>query len=247
LHIRLAQLIGDEDQTLGSLAECMKKKFDEYWGDLFNLNPLFYVAEILDPRKKLKYLRFYLCEIGIESTQVESFVERVEDALVRLFHQYLQFEPEEPLSGSDLDPGYVSKEEDYSKRLRVQFSKLISEKRKADTILELKLYLTASCETGDAWFDILDWWKANCKTFPVLSKMAMDVLAIPATASFSQQAFSKNFRELVWHKSRLSEELRETLICGQDWFMFKPPPADFKEAVIDEMALDDEEEIQCMV
>jgi Domain of unknown function (DUF4413) len=59
---------------LGSLAQRMKNKFDEYWGDLFNLNPLFYVAEVLDPRKKLKYLRFYLNEIGIGSTQVENFV-----------------------------------------------------------------------------------------------------------------------------------------------------------------------------
>lgn len=95
--------------------------------------------------------------------------------MVHLFQQYLQFEPEELSSSSDSDPGYVSKEEDYSKRLRVQFSNLMAEERKAERILELKLYLTASCETGDAWFDILDWWKANCTMYPVLSQMAMDV------------------------------------------------------------------------
>ncbi|KAJ3696729.1 hypothetical protein LUZ61_000434 [Rhynchospora tenuis] len=242
MRTRLAQLCLNEDKLLGSLAECMKNRLDEYWGDLSSLNPLIYIALVLDPRKKLKYIRFYLSEIDTESSLVESIVEQVEATLVRLFEQYLEFEPEESLSGSDSDLVYFSEDEDYSEKLRVQFFKLIEKERKGNRILELKQYLTVSCETDDGSFDILDWWEANCMKYPVLSKIAMDVLAIPASAAFYEQAFSTGFRELVWHKSRLSGKLREALICGQDWFNYKKPPADFKESFIDEMAIEYGEE-----
>ncbi|KAJ4814219.1 Zinc finger BED domain-containing protein RICESLEEPER 3 [Rhynchospora pubera] len=242
MRTRLAQLGANNDKMLGSLAGRIKKRFDEYWGDLLGLNPLFYVALVLDPRKKLKYIRFYLSEIDTDSSLVVSIVERVEATLVRLFEQYLEFEPEKSLSGSDSDLVYSSEDENYSEKLRVHFFKLIEKERKGDRILELKQYLTASCETGNGSFDILDWWKANCMRYPVLSQIAMDVLAIPASAAFYEQAFSTGFRELIWHKSRLSGELREALICGQDWFSYKKPPADFKESFIDEMAIEYGEE-----
>ncbi|XVF84520.1 hypothetical protein PTKIN_Ptkin17bG0043500 [Pterospermum kingtungense] len=41
----------------------MKAKFDKYWGNLEKTNLLLYIATILNPRKKLKFVRFCFSEM----------------------------------------------------------------------------------------------------------------------------------------------------------------------------------------
>jgi len=41
----------------------IKLKFEKYWGYEVNQNVLLYVANILDPRLKLKYVKFYFGEL----------------------------------------------------------------------------------------------------------------------------------------------------------------------------------------
>ena len=57
---------------------------------------------------------------------------------------------------------------------------------------ELDSYLSESCvemiEEGK--FDILKWWRLNAERFPVLSKMARDLLAIPISTVASESNFS---------------------------------------------------------
>ncbi|XP_052111497.1 zinc finger BED domain-containing protein RICESLEEPER 2-like [Arachis duranensis] len=49
---------GSRDPLLGSMAERMKLKYDKYWGNIKNINMMIFVAVVLDPRYKLKFVNF---------------------------------------------------------------------------------------------------------------------------------------------------------------------------------------------
>lgn len=66
--------------------------------------------------------------------------------------------------------------------------------------------------------DILQWWKISSSKYPVLSKMARDILAIPASTVPSESAFSTGGRVISDYRSSLAGSTVEALICLQDWF-----------------------------
>ncbi|GJS38309.1 zinc finger BED domain-containing protein RICESLEEPER 2 [Tanacetum coccineum] len=65
--------------------------------------------------------------------------------------------------------------------------------------------------------DILQWWKVNGPRFPIVSKMARDILAIQISTVASEAAFSTGGRVLDPYRTRLSTTIVEALICTQDW------------------------------
>ncbi|VVA41406.1 Hypothetical predicted protein [Prunus dulcis] len=66
-------------------------------------------------------------------------------------------------------------------------------------------------------FNILDWWKAHKKNFPVLSIMARDVLTTPVSTVASESAFSAGGRVLDEKRTRLTPQICEALMCLKDW------------------------------
>ncbi|KAF0907514.1 hypothetical protein E2562_018333 [Oryza meyeriana var. granulata] len=80
-------------------------------------------------------------------------------------------------------------------RTRRLMRSLIAQKMRLDngamssTKSELEKYLAEENEE-DKDFDILEWWKDNANRFPVLSRMALDLLAIPISTVASESAFS---------------------------------------------------------
>jgi hypothetical protein len=65
----------------------MKKKYEKYWGTMERINLLLYIAHVLDPRTKLKALKYYLekCSGSDWAKQIET---NVKDLLNRLWEQY---------------------------------------------------------------------------------------------------------------------------------------------------------------
>ena len=49
---------GGGDKVMATYAHRMKEKFSKYWENFSNVNYLFHVAIVLDPRYKLKYVKF---------------------------------------------------------------------------------------------------------------------------------------------------------------------------------------------
>ncbi|XP_071914073.1 zinc finger BED domain-containing protein RICESLEEPER 2-like [Coffea arabica] len=86
-----------------------------------------------------------------------------------------------------------------------------------DAKSELEKYLNEDCEEDDERFDILLWWKANSLRFPILSKVARDVLAVPISTVASESAFSTGGRVLDTFRSSLTPRIVQGLICAQDW------------------------------
>ncbi|GKA76925.1 zinc finger BED domain-containing protein RICESLEEPER 2-like protein [Tanacetum coccineum] len=65
-------------------------------------------------------------------------------------------------------------------------------------------------------FDVLGFWKAKETIFPVLSRMAMDILSVQATSVASESAFSTSGRVLSIQKTRLTPTSLEMCMCLKD-------------------------------
>ena len=55
---------------------------------------------------------------------------------------------------------------------------------------DLDLYLSELVIEEEGEFDILRWWKLNSKRFPLISRMARDILTIPISTVASEYASS---------------------------------------------------------
>jgi hypothetical protein len=99
-----------------------------------------------------------------------------------------------------------------------QWNKHVKEQQENRAQLsELQVYLEDAVHPQEDAFDILSWWSSNAVKYPVISRIAKDVLAAPATSVASESAFSTGGRILSDYRSRLLSETIEALICLQDW------------------------------
>jgi hypothetical protein len=71
--------------------------------------------------------------------------------------------------------------------------------------------------------DLLVWWKASEQRFPILARMARDVLAIPISIVASESTFSTSGRILDDFRSSLTPFMLEALVCAQDWLRWSIP------------------------
>ncbi|GJR02827.1 zinc finger BED domain-containing protein RICESLEEPER 2 [Tanacetum coccineum] len=91
-------------------------------------------------------------------------------------------------------------------------------------------------------FDVLDFWKAKETMFPILSRMAMDILSVQATSVASESAFSTSGRVLSIRRTRLTPASLEMCMCLKDHLDAQErkqdkstleTPVDFEEEVLD--------------
>jgi len=62
-------------------------------------------------------------------------------------------------------------------------------------------------------FDVLIWWKSNSTQYPILSRVARDVLATSVSTVPSEFAFSTGERVISDFWNRLNSGTVEALIC----------------------------------
>lgn len=84
---------------------------------------------------------------------------------------------------------------------------------------ELTMYLEEGVLQGNEGrnFNVLDWWNIHKLKYRVLSKMAIDVLAVPISTVASESTFSAGGRVIDPYRSTLTPNTVEMLICGGDW------------------------------
>ena len=61
--------------------------------------------------------------------------------------------------------------------------------------------------------DVLVFWRANEFRYPILARMARDFLTIPISTVASESTFNASGRVLDQHRSALSKDIVEALIC----------------------------------
>jgi hypothetical protein len=88
MHTSISQLCRSEDVYVSNMAKNMMAKYKKYWGDQDTQNFLLYVAVVLDPRFKLKYVRFCFGRL-YDVEEAENFTIKVKNTLLRLFEHYM--------------------------------------------------------------------------------------------------------------------------------------------------------------
>ncbi|KAL4590877.1 hypothetical protein LXL04_003822 [Taraxacum kok-saghyz] len=105
---------------------------------------------------------------------------------------------------------------------------------------ELDKYLGEDREAMDVNFDILKWWGINKCRYPVLSKMARDVLAIPVSTVASEVAFSTGGWVLDSFRTSLTPRMVEALVCTQDWVRDCHDPINVDDILLEMEKLEEE-------
>ncbi|KAL0345732.1 UNVERIFIED_CONTAM: putative AC transposase [Sesamum radiatum] len=211
---------------MASMAIRMRDKFNKYWGNIDNINWFLFVAILLDPRYKLKYVSFGLATIyESDPSFVKRMTEKI-DMLHLLYKQYAHSSLEHTSKDKDSIQDYIllqlDGEDDPSELLESQFAKHMEEEQCAESKSEVTRYLLDGCEKSSKDFDVLKWWKSSSSKYPILSKIAEDVLAIPVSTIALESAFSTSGRVIDAFRSSLSPKMVEALICTQDWLRASP-------------------------
>ncbi|KAL2235955.1 UNVERIFIED_CONTAM: Zinc finger BED domain-containing protein RICESLEEPER 2 [Sesamum indicum] len=88
---------------------------------------------------------------------------------------------------------------------------------------ELDSYLKEEIVTdGSPNFSIIEWWKVHTPRFPILARLARDVLAMPISTVVSESAFSTGGRIIDEFRLSLTPKMAQALICCQDWLHHTP-------------------------
>ncbi|KAL0295964.1 UNVERIFIED_CONTAM: putative AC transposase [Sesamum radiatum] len=184
----LNEWINGDDVDLVDMARQMNAKFDKYWGNIEKMNIMLYVAVILDPRHKFFYLRYVFKNVhGPEIG--EKMGDLAKSALYDVFEEYKKM-----YSSTTSRPSTTSSSE----------SKLDS-------------YLNEKIETDEPpSFSITEWWKLHTPRFPILARLARDVLAMPISTVASESAFSTGGRIIDDFRASLTPKMAQALIGCQD-------------------------------
>jgi hypothetical protein len=67
--------------------------------------------------------------------------------------------------------------------------------------------------------DIIQWWRDNRRRYPILSRIAFDLLAAPATSAADERAFSEADDTINYERPRLHEDTAEATQCLRSWIL----------------------------
>jgi len=187
----------------------MIQKFDKYWKEIQGPMGL---ATILNPRFKTDYLIGFIETLtGDSSAECVEGVSDVTNTLYDLMKEYEMDDDEDNTESSApalANSGVLSS---ISARVASRRPASVRFKSKLDRYLEDEL-VPIQIEN----FQILDWWKVAGTRYPVLRKVARDIYAIPVSTVASESAFTTSGRVVSEHRSRLTPDLLEALMCSQD-------------------------------
>ena len=83
----IAHLIKSQNYLLKNMATKMEYKSDKYWGKWDKINHLLYVVVVLDPRKKMRFLKFSFSEIYGDEV-ADEMIDLVRGTLVKWYDYY---------------------------------------------------------------------------------------------------------------------------------------------------------------
>ena len=144
----------------------MHLKFEKYWEEGDKINPLLYVAVVLDPRKKLMFLKFCFTKVYGE-IKAYGKIANVRDVLTKLYEHYasvhspnVEVESSNEKSTTTMDVD-VSETNPYA-LVNSQYNLYLEVEQSLGCNNELDKYLAEICEgRKDVNFDVLLWWKTN--------------------------------------------------------------------------------------
>ncbi|XP_028118041.1 zinc finger BED domain-containing protein RICESLEEPER 1-like [Camellia sinensis] len=157
---QLSRKESKEDELSSLMAKGMKAKFQKYWRNGDKINLLLYVAVVLDPRKKLRHVKFCFSYLyGVE--MVNQMMGQVKDYLTRLYNHYIGNDSSsvEVTNTSEQSAMNVDDDcDDLQLFISSQFNSYLDFEYSILFKSEVDAYLAKLCQgTKDEKFDILNW------------------------------------------------------------------------------------------
>nr|KAJ0227033.1 hypothetical protein LSAT_V11C100045650 [Lactuca sativa] len=207
----------------------MIDKYDKYWGDLEKLNDFLYFAVILDPRFKFDFLQqafekliklknpkkdpILNSEVILkDKVLIRGLQQRFENFFYFYKSKFDNTDSSQNQTHGHEDVVVIDDENDFMGDLIVQ-----TDYPSASMETELTRYLNEQSVKYNKDFDILLWWKQNASRYPIVSRMAKDILGLQISTVASEAAFSTSGRILDLYRTNLSANIVEALVCTQDW------------------------------
>ncbi|KAK9681591.1 hypothetical protein RND81_10G013400 [Saponaria officinalis] len=255
----LAQIVGvgslissyctHENDHIRSMASKMKAKHDKYWGDVENLNILLFIAVILDLRHKWVFVEWTITDT-YDAESADMLLVTIKKTLKSLFETYdtssILTRENDEASSKFVSPSSLNRDKGTNKKVDAQQLLMDRFKKEKGTSMnvekksELDKYLSDDLEQNDDKFDLLGWWKdSSTRRYPIISKLAKDVLAMPISTVASESAFSTGGRVLDSFRTSLTPRIVEALICCQDWLRKSRGPLIIEERLADLEAIEE--------
>jgi hypothetical protein len=223
IHLKIIEWQKSSDSFIASMATVMKEKFDKYWE---MSNTALAVACFLDPRYKMKVVEFYYTEMS-DDYGFDAMYE-FKKVLQKLFDSYASMygsSTSSPMQRAEVRTSrnvrtsqcYTDLNEEPKRKRLSSFLRDNTEFAHYQSELDQYNNEPLLCWKEGNHFDILSWWKTHGANYPILARLARDVLAIPASTVASESAFSAGGRVVHKYRSRLDPEIVEALICTKDW------------------------------
>ena len=210
------------NSVIKAMAENMILKFDKYWDVI---NGILAVASILDPMKKLECVSFYFHLIYGDGYEIECL--RIKQLLTDLVDDYKDKmnSTREPSSSGVVESDVILRKRTFDE---IDDCENLWEKHVLQAPLkrscksEVDVYLEEERLVMDEQkFSILAWWSANSGKYPILSRVAKDLLAVPISTVPSESAFSMGGKVVSPQRSRLHPSTVEALMCLQSWLFMQ--------------------------
>ncbi|WVZ83450.1 hypothetical protein U9M48_030596 [Paspalum notatum var. saurae] len=226
----LKDLAWQSTDLLKQVATTMHSKFEKYW-DPSEDNPYtesnprrkkkeiafniaLVIATFLDPRRKLGYLKFFYKKVWNDANKVDILVKHVLEWIRKYFSAYEERCASESCVVMTLVANEVSSKSESpclgKRKLEEEFAEYMTQEQFDQSHKsEIDAYLEENVEKGGDDWDILAWWKCKSDKYPVSQ---------PWRATFLQFLLAPcGGRILGDHRSSLSPQMLEALICAKDW------------------------------
>ncbi|KAJ9561458.1 hypothetical protein OSB04_006618 [Centaurea solstitialis] len=172
------------------------------------------VAIVLDPRYKLKLINYFFPKIYGLDTKDE--FTKILNMCNKLFEEYKRKHDHNKGKGKSSTAHSDGGTSSLNKASwELDLGNMITEDEVFENT-ELDDYLAEKLLPNEDGFDILMWWKCNGAKFPILQKIARDILAIPISSVASESAFSVCANKITKTRSRLKPETIAALMCTQN-------------------------------
>ncbi|KAG6502184.1 hypothetical protein ZIOFF_042073 [Zingiber officinale] len=96
----------------------------------------------------------------------------------------------------------------------LKMAQLRKAQKQAKITNEVDKYFSDPFVKRSSSFDILEWWKGNTMTFPVLFKIAKDIFSMPSSTVANENVFSLGRRVVDPFRASLHPKMVEALVTG---------------------------------
>jgi hypothetical protein len=191
-----------------AMANRMKGKFDEYWGEA---SLALGISAVLDPSFKLDIIEYGYRQIYGSDAYLR-YYQKFLDNLICEYNKYAKdFRSQGPSSSAMADVSRCTSS-------YISFKEWRKGKYERNTVHSqrngLDQYLQLPPENLDKDGNVLAWWQDNAQKFPILGKMARDFLSIPVSTVISK---SSEVMKMASVHDCVRPVIAEALICGKDW------------------------------